>query len=226
MTTRYEPPFRGRPTTTQSTSRDGTPKLLTIIREYDGAGKKASVEFKGNILGGWIMAALYLGSIHGDMASVGLCCAAGYAASMAIFCRVLKTTVKIEITPAYLAVRGMVRTRKYDRQLCEGFELWTHDRVNEEAQAKNWQVRLGEQQGKVLQIPTYYDETWMLALRYAGQRIDLAEIFDIRKARAALDRLQECFARMDVHEGKAASGGRTPEADWKKQTPQPGAFNA
>ncbi len=129
-----------------------------------------------------------------------------------------KRTV-IRMTVDAISVRGLLGWKHFKRDVRRSFVVLSHDLVQWELEANDLKRRKAAQKGHVIQPRKYYGYSGHVVLVYAGQRVDLAEVFDIRRATPIVARLQYCDEQLDTALGKT----RGPDEGRGWAAPEPGA---
>ncbi len=117
-----------------------------------------------------------------------------------------KTTI-VEFAPDAIGIKRMMRFRTYDRKLPHEFEFTIHDEAEREHEdAEEQRVKADREGKKELPKPEkYFRDSFHIILRYAGQRIDVADVFGKKQAEALLVRLQLLDKLMDAARGDATT---------------------
>ncbi len=106
-----------------------------------------------------------------------------------------KTTI-VEFTPERIRLKGFTGFKNYDRALPHEFNFEIHKNAEKEEE------REIEQRKK---IDKYFRRSFHIIFRYAGQRVDVADVFGRKDSEALLVRLQLLDQLMDAARGDSTT---------------------
>lgn len=115
-----------------------------------------------------------------------------------------KTTI-IEFMPERIRIKGYTGFKNYDRTLPHEFDYRIHEKAEQEHEQEIEKRRDAAKKGKELNAEKYFRQSFHVILRYAGQRVDVADIFGRKQAEALLVRLQLLDQFMDAARGEPGS---------------------
>lgn len=128
--------------------------------------------------------------------------------------RVLRTTKVLEIRQDVFRINGLFGWTGYDRNLPHAFALLGHDRAENEAEQNDLKARRSAQKGRLRTFPKYFRQSRHVVFVYVGQRIDIADVYGLKDARALQTRLAACDAFMDALRGPGDGPASDPDEDW------------
>ncbi|MGQ4878895.1 hypothetical protein ACOJCM_10040 [Billgrantia sp. LNSP4103-1] len=129
----------------------------------------------------------------------------------------LRTETRVLFTPTEFKVLRRGRWDVYDRHLKHSFVMLKHDEARQEREKQECQARAAQAKGQYSTPRRYYDDSFHMVLEYFGQRHDIATVFDEKRARAVIARLQACDSMMDSHIRMGDSHTLSPEEEWGAQ---------
>jgi hypothetical protein len=129
----------------------------------------------------------------------------------------LRVDTRVIFTPTEFKVLRRGRWDVYDRHLKHSFVMLKHDESRKEREEQECQARAAQAKGEYRPPRRYYDDSYHMVLEYFGQRHDIATVFDEKRARAVIARLQACDAMMDRHINMGESHVLSPEEEWGTQ---------
>lgn len=110
--------------------------------------------------------------------------------------------VRMQFLPNQIRIKKGSKFRSYDRNLPHEFTLTYHDKFQEEADREFEEMQARKWKGKLKKL---YRNSFHVTLRYAGQRVDIADVFGRDKAEALLVRLQLLDQLMDAARGASTA---------------------
>ena len=137
-----------------------------------------------------------------------------YFALVWMFRCVLKRNTHIVMTTEAISVRRWFGWVRYNRNLDHQFALLNHDKMREEQQRHEYEIRQASAKGKILCKKAYYADSFHIVLAYAGHRRDLLTVYGQKQAIAIVTRLQYCDLRLNEAIDMGSGGGQTPEEEW------------
>lgn len=223
MTAKFQNPLRGQPRTRQSSDKHGHPCFFVSINELTARRAKARDDM--NDLAGGLLLILGLLVVLGTGLNViagamfGVLALLVYWIFAAIITSLFKKATSVELHADAINLPGLVRARRYARNMEHSFQLLTHDETFEEQLKHDLEIRNAAASGKVLQKTAYFGQSYHVVLVYAGHRVDIAEVYGIKEAGAIIDRLNYCDRVLD--QALNMGGGVKPEPrdDWPKGGP-------
>ena len=103
------------------------------------------------------------------------------------------TTTTIKFTPEQISIKGLMRFRNYDRTLPHEFNFEIHENAERE------QEQEFEKRKKLKKL---FRQSFHIILRYAGQRVEVADVYGKKEAEALLVRLQLLDQLMNAARGE------------------------
>jgi hypothetical protein len=211
-------PFEGEPATVTRTAPDGAPEIAVTITELTPEGAKLLDDL--NAFCPMLLSGLYLwGILKADLTDLYLM-AAGFVGVLIVSAFLLAylhglitvTTVTVFKPAAFRVCRGKV-WQVYDRTLTHRFLMMKHDSARQERESHDLRIRRAQKQGRVISPKRYYDESFHIVFEYLGQRMDIATVYDQRRAMAVAARLKACDKLMDT---KQLGDGEvmSPDEQW------------
>lgn len=212
-------PLSGRPVTFELLDGHGKPKFTIKPEELTPLRCKAADGFKfliGVVLSiTCILAILGLPAFFVEpVLRIIVPAVIAYFVLGWMFRSVLKRNTKIVMTTEAISVRRWYGWVRYNRNLPHQFALLNHDKMREEQQRHEHEVRKASAGGRVLRKKAYYAESFHIVLVYAGQRRDLLTVYGQKEATAIVTRLQYCDGRLNEATRMGAGGGQTPDEEW------------
>ncbi|MGC3983107.1 MAG: hypothetical protein QM808_17780 [Steroidobacteraceae bacterium] len=222
MFRRYENPLSGNPRTIEKIDKAGLPEFHIIASEL--TPERAILASQVSLVAGWSIAAAtayYLYQRSGldleQAASTMLVSGAAYWAFRTLVADFLRRTTKIVMTTEAVKVRRWVTWKSYRRSVPHQFLLAQHDKTQDEQIEHEYRKRKDGLSRSVSRCPVYFGNSFHVVLLYAGQRIDLLDVYGPRPAAAIVARLQYCDDALDFAIGKGHRTGRDGFRDWRKE---------
>ena len=141
-----------------------------------------------------------------------------YFALVWMFRCVLKRNTHIVMTTEAIRVRRWYGWMRYNRNLDHQFALLNHDKMRDEQQRHEYEVRQASAKGKRIKKKAYYADSFHIVLVYAGHRRDLLTVYGQKQAVAIVTRLQYCDLRLNEAINMGSGGGQTPDEEWNNAT--------
>ncbi len=212
-------PLSGRPVTFELLDKQGKPKFIIKPEELTPLRCKAADGFKfliGVVLSfTCILAILGLPALFVEpVLRIIVPAVIAYFVLGWMFRAMLKLNTKIVMTTEAISVRRWYGWVQYNRNLPHQFSLLNHDKMREEQQCHEHEVRKASSRGSVVRKKAYYAESFHIVLVYAGQRRDLLTVYGQKEAIAIVTRLQYCDGRLNEATSMSNGGGQTPQEDW------------
>ncbi|MBS9405473.1 hypothetical protein KG088_17860 [Halomonas sp. TRM85114] len=129
----------------------------------------------------------------------------------------LRIETRVIFTPTDFKVLRRGRWDVYDRLLKHSFVMLKHDEARREREELESCTRAAQAQGRFRAPRRYYDDAYHMVFEYFGQRHDIATVFDEKRARAVIARLQACDLMMDSQIKMGEGHVLSPEEEWSKQ---------
>jgi hypothetical protein len=126
----------------------------------------------------------------------------------------LRKTTTCDITADTFRINGMLWWKTYNRHLPHRFAILEHDKAQKERDAHALADRKAMQNGKILKQRKYYQDGWHVVFEYALQRIDIADVYGLKDARAIQSRLAGCAQMMDGLSGNGSGPVMLPAQEW------------
>jgi hypothetical protein len=136
--------------------------------------------------------------------------------------RALRRAVHVVFTPTEFKVKRKGKWYVYNRSIDHSFMVLEHDRARYEREALDVLARREQSKGTFKVYTRYYGEAAHVCLNYYGQRHDLIDVYDKRRAQAVAARLQACDRLMDNYAKSGQRRGLDVEDEWAAQ---PGGLN-
>lgn len=185
MTSTYAHPFEGKPRTDIVTGADGSPEIRVTLTALTPFGVRCR-----NVLRFWIPLIVcgfqILSLLQYSYAPLGIWIRSLawpwllYPASHVVFSWLLQDTARLVFTQRKVSVSTGGEWKHYTRTIPHEFAAITHDKQEQE-QAK-----------RIPLIKRYYSQSRTITLLFFGQRCDVLNVFNIRKAQAFLARIHAC----------------------------------
>ena len=131
-----------------------------------------------------------------------------------MFRAMLKRNTKIVMTIEAISIRRWYGWVRYNRNFEHQFALLNHDKMRDEQQRHEHEIRQASAKGAILKKKAYYAESFHIVLVYAGHRRDLLTVYGQKEAVAIVTRLQYCDRRLNEAINMGGGGGQTPEEEW------------
>jgi hypothetical protein len=131
-----------------------------------------------------------------------------------LFKTILKQTTSINMTTEAISIRRWYGWVRYHRHLEHQFALLNHDKMRDEQQRHEYEIRQASAKGKVLRKKAYYADSFHIVLVYAGHRRELLTVYGQKEAVAIVTRLQYCDRRLNEAISMGAGSRQTPEEEW------------
>ncbi|MEW8151007.1 MAG: hypothetical protein AB2810_12745 [Candidatus Thiodiazotropha endolucinida] len=125
----------------------------------------------------------------------------------------LTVTTVVVFNPAVFRVYRGGAWDVYDRSLTHRFLMMKHDSAREERQSHELRIRRAQAQGRIISPRRYYDDSFHIVFEYLGQRIDIATVYDQKRAMAVAARLKACDKLMDT-KGLGDGEVMSPDEQW------------
>lgn len=209
-------PMAGSPPTEQATDQAGRLIFRVKPRELTPAGAEFADRL-GVFLGvlSLVICALTVSGWDDPdfLHSVAMLMAAalGY---MALCCRdMCRVTTQVELRADSIRVKRWLGWQSYDRGIEHRFSLLLHDHAEKERRCHDLAVRKAATEGRAVQKPVYYGDSYHVVLLYAGHRIDLLTVYGMPEAAAVVARLQYCDRLLDQEAKRGNGGGATRATD-------------
>ena len=117
-------------------------------------------------------------------------------------------------TPKEFRVKTFWGWRTYDRTLTHRFVMLKHDKTREERARHEAIIRAGQQQGRFIQPKPIYGDSFHIIFEYLGQRIDVATVYNQRRATAVAARMKACDKVMDTANKMGEGEVLNPSEQW------------
>ncbi|MCG7983355.1 MAG: hypothetical protein JAY90_11485 [Candidatus Thiodiazotropha lotti] len=211
-------PFEGGPVTVTRTAPDGAPEIAVTIDALTPEGAKLLDDL--NAFCPTVLTGLYIwGVLRADITDIYLL-AGGFITVMTLAVMLLiylhgvltVSTLAVFKPAAFRVYRGGAWT-VYDRSLTHRFLMMKHDSAREERQSHELRIRRAQAQGRIISPRRYYDESFHIVFEYLGQRIDIATVYDQKRAMAIAARLKACDKLMDT-KGLGDGEVMSPDEQW------------
>lgn len=222
MTANTISPFSGKPRTRRITGRDGKPEFRIAAAALTPLRAKVA-----DILGGATAAGVFIAAVLGvaDMPDPSgvtwLAALVGPWVAQPLFkaswCAALKKQVPMAMSIDSVTVGSFPLAKRFDRSLPHKFALVAHDRIPEEREKHEYEMRKAQLAGKAIRQTRYYAESWHLSYEQLGQRFDLMTIYGRKDARQIRDRLKACDEVLDAEARKSGGTALRPEEQWGEQ---------
>ncbi|MEW8051145.1 MAG: hypothetical protein AB2809_12275 [Candidatus Thiodiazotropha sp.] len=211
-------PFEGEPVTVTRTAPDGAPEIAVTIDALTPEGAKLIDDL--NAFCPMALSGLYLWAVLPTNFNNPYLLAAGFitvvivAVMLLTYLRGLLTvTTMVVFKPAAFRVYRGGAWDVYDRSLTHRFLMMKHDSAREERQSHELRVRRAQAQGRIISPRRYYDDSFHIVFEYLGQRIDIATVYDQKRAMAVAARLKACDKLMDT-KGLGDGEVMSPDEQW------------
>lgn len=129
----------------------------------------------------------------------------------------LRKETRVVFSPTEFKVLRSGHWDVYDRHLKHSFVMLKHDKARKEREEQECNARAAQAKGKYHPPRRYYDDSYHMVLEYFGQRHDITTVFDEKRARAVIARLQTCDSMMDRHINMGESHALNPKEEWGTQ---------
>ena len=209
----YVSPFQGEPETVFRHDPDDGEKFEVTIRELTPEGAKAADSMAGltcMIL--WIFmfivnpgAGLIFGTILAALTHKGF---------VSSFRDSKKVTTRVVFTATELRVEQNWDWHTLDRTLSHRFIVLEHDKAREEREMFARSTQKAQMEGRVTSNTRYFDDSAHIVFEYLGHRVDLATVFDRKRALAVAARLKACDEVMNAKTGMGDGQALNPGAQW------------
>jgi hypothetical protein len=224
MPNRYENPLAGEPRTVETQAADGTPVYSVFPNELTPGRARVAVGLSGLVSLG-LLAAVPVGLIAAAVTD-GLEIAEVVAAAVATnrlarlaITRSLHRTTEIVMRIDAIAVRRRFGWKTFSRDVPHQFVLVPHDRTTAEQRNNTNAEKQDSLDRRAFPHPVFYGDSFHVALVYAGQRIDLLDVYGPTRATAVVARLQLCDELLNRAAGKEHRAGGGPGEDWGRPAP-------
>ncbi|MEW8110531.1 MAG: hypothetical protein AB2802_15735 [Candidatus Thiodiazotropha endolucinida] len=211
-------PFEGEPVTVTRTAPDGAPEIAVTIDALTPEGAKLIDDL--NAFCPMALTGLYLWAVLPTSFNNPYLLAAGFitvvivAVMLLTYLRGLLTvTTVVVFNPAVFRVYRGGAWDVYDRSLTHRFLMMKHDSAREERQSHELRIRRAQAQGRIISPRRYYDDSFHIVFEYLGQRIDIATVYDQKRAMAVAARLKACDKLMDT-KGLGDGEVMSPDEQW------------
>ncbi|NBA98553.1 hypothetical protein GUY40_27115 [Pseudomonas sp. R5(2019)] len=126
-----------------------------------------------------------------------------------------RVTTRIDLDLESIRVRRLWGWKRFDRRLEHRFVLLPHDGTERERRRNELATREAAANGKVVQKPIYYGDSFHVVLVYAGHRVDLLSVYGRKQAASIVARLQYCDQLLE-QEAKRVGARTNPHvgAEW------------
>lgn len=213
-------PFRGKPSTRELRHRDGSLRGYRIRAEYLTPLRAKFAHLTAKVLVAGTMVAGICAGTNSEPKNDALALASVLIPPLcfplvrALTRRQLRRTTVVEITADAFRINGLFGWKTYDRNIPHSFSLLQHDKAQKEWVEQDFDARKAWQKGKVLAQTKYYQESWHVVFDYALQRIDVADVYGLKDARAIQVRLAGCAQVIDALAGNGGGPVLHPEHAW------------
>lgn len=213
-------PFRGKPTTCDLHHRDGSLRGYRVTAEYLTPLRAKIADYSAKGLVAAAMAAGFIAATHEQPNNDALLLGSliipplSYPLARFLLRSELRKSTTCEITADTFRINGMLGWKTYDRNLPHRFAILEHDKAQRERDAHELADRKAMQKGKVLKQTKYYQEGWHVVFEYTLQRIDIADVYGLKDARAIQARLAGCAQVMDALAGNGNGPAMIPAHQW------------
>lgn len=129
----------------------------------------------------------------------------------------LKKRTEVVFTPTEFRVARHWGWAVYDRTLTHRFVMMRHDRTREEEEKREMEARKAAQEGKIINPPRYYSDSFHIVFEYLGQRHDVLDVYDKNCALAVVSRFKACDQVMDNHARMGEGEPLNPDDQWGRQ---------
>ncbi|MEW8185653.1 MAG: hypothetical protein AB2794_11635 [Candidatus Thiodiazotropha endolucinida] len=211
-------PFEGEPMTVTRIAPDGAPEIAVTIDALTPEGAKLIDDL--NAFCPMALSGLYLWAVLPTSFNNPYLLAAGFitvvivAVMLLTYLRGLLTvTTVVVFNPAVFRVYRGGAWEVYDRSLTHRFLMMKHDSAREERQSHELRIRRAQAQGRIISPRRYYDDSFHIVFEYLGQRIDIATVYDQKRAMAVAARLKACDKLMDT-KGLGDGEVMSPDEQW------------
>ncbi|MEW8462637.1 MAG: hypothetical protein AB2653_20215 [Candidatus Thiodiazotropha endolucinida] len=211
-------PFEGEPVTVTRTAPDGAPEIAVTIDALTPEGAKLLDDL--NAFCPMALTGLYLWAVLPTNFNNPYLLAAGFitvvivAVMLLTYLRGLLTvTTVVVFNPAAFRVYRGGAWDVYDRSLTHRFLMMKHDSAREERQSHELRIRRAQTKGRIVSPRRYYDDSFHIVFEYLGQRIDIATVYDQKRAMAIAARLKACDKLMDT-KGLGDGEVMSPDEQW------------
>ena len=134
------------------------------------------------------------------------------------FLRKFAKTTEVIFTPTEFHIKRKNGWEIYDRTLTHSFAKIDHDLARDERDEHARLAQRDQMNRKVIARKRYYDESYHIIFMYMGQRIDVADVYDQKRATAVRARLKACDKMMDTKNQMGEGEVLSPGDQWR-QTP-------
>lgn len=126
--------------------------------------------------------------------------------------KILSKTAIIQITRDELRIKDRRGWKVWSRHLPHRFALLEHDKALQEWIAEDLKVQKAAQRGKIIQPKRWYQDSRHVVFEVIHQRVDIAEVYDVKETRALQARLTGCAQVIDAMNGGV--GTLQPQDEW------------
>lgn len=126
----------------------------------------------------------------------------------------LRTKKVVEVREDVLRINGPFGWRNFNRHLIQSFALATHRRADKECEVNHVRMQKLAQKGKFKVLPKYFQESWHVYFVYAGQPIQIMDVYGHEEAQRIQTRLRACDVFMDAQASPGSGPASDPEDDW------------
>ncbi len=121
---------------------------------------------------------------------------------------------EVLFTPTEFRVKTGNVWQVYDRTITHRFVMMKHDRTREEQEKNDYRVRCAQKRGEIIQPKRYYGDSFHIIFDYLGQRIDVATVYNQKRATAIAARLKACDKVMDTKNKMGEGEVLNPGEQW------------
>ncbi len=125
--------------------------------------------------------------------------------------------VSVMVTPEVIEIRGLWRSRRFDRHAPHDFALIPHDRTQREKESLQFWERRLLRAWWMLPQRRYYAESFHVSLTYLGQRNDVITVYGRKRAQVIQARLRACDEIMSAESGQSGGVAMRPQEEWPSQ---------
>jgi hypothetical protein len=211
-------PFQGEPYTHSTVDEDGNPAMVVRICELTPEGVKSAE--------GWSSFCVFIFFVFNFffLVSIGapfLLWIIGLITPFVSHSRILEyyyrekaISTEALFTPTEFRVKTDGGWRVYDRTISHSFIKIEHDLSKEEHEVNDYNSRCAQKRGHIIRPKRYYSDSFHIIFDYLGQRIDVATVYDQKRAIAVVTRLNACDKVMDTENNMGAGEVLNPGQQW------------
>lgn len=127
---------------------------------------------------------------------------------------ILRSTVKINLTPDQVHIRKSIRSRSFERSHPLGFVLLPHDKAEKERERHAFLDRKYPPRWWSWKRKKFYGASYHVALTCFGERYDILTVYGEKNAKAIQARLKACDAVVDGAQHGDGGIALSPDTEW------------